>query len=75
MAVAEIISRALGIIDGWFAISPEQRVIRYKDKIDALKKEKNELLKKTADLKSANRDASINEQLRVLEGKIRNEAR
>ena len=69
-----VIGRIAGLIDGWFAISPEERVKRLKNKIDALKKEKNELLKTRATDKSANRVAIISEQLRLLEGKVRNEA-
>lgn len=75
MAIAEIVSRALGILDGWFAISPEQRVIRYKDKIDKLKKEKSELLKKKCDPGNSDRLNRINNDIRLFEDRIKNEAR
>lgn len=75
MGWGELAGRLAGIADGLLGLSPEERVKKLKNKIDKLRKERDEILKKNADDKSAGRISVINSQLRVLEDRIKNEAR
>jgi hypothetical protein len=71
----EFAGRITGIIDGLFGLSPEERVKKIKNKIAALKREKDEILQKGCNDKSADRIIAINDQLRTLEQRLASEAR
>jgi len=75
MGYGELAGRIAGIVDGLLGLSPEERVKKLKNNIDKLRKERDEILKKNADNKSALRISNINKQLRVLEDRLKNEAR
>ena len=67
--------KAMEIVDGLLGLSPEERVKKLKNKIQKLKGERDELLKKDASDKSALRVGAINNELRTLEQRLSNEAR
>lgn len=75
MGWGSAISRIAGLIDGWFAISPEERVKRLKNKIDRLKRQRDDILKKGCNQSNAAIITRINNDLRLLEDRIKNEAR
>ena len=64
--------RLVDIVDGLLGLSPEQRTRKLRDKIDKLKKERDEILQKGADDKSARIITRINHELRSLEQKLQN---
>lgn len=68
------LDEALGIIDGLFGLSPEERVKKMKNKKATLERERDAILKKPASDKSAARIIAINEQLRGIEERLANEA-
>lgn len=65
-------SRLIDIADGLLGLSPEQRQRKLRDKIDKLKRERDEILKKGADEKFARTLTRINNELRTLEQKLQN---
>ena len=57
------IDRIGGIIDGLFGLSPEQKKIKIRNKIDELEQEKKKVLNEPASINNSKRITAINDQL------------
>jgi hypothetical protein len=72
MGWGNAVDKVAGILDGLFGLSPEQKKIKLKNKIDKLEREKNELQKKPASVDIAIKCERIDNDCNILRKELRN---
>lgn len=73
MGWGDAISKVSGILDGLLGLSPEQRKIKLRNKIDKLEKERDDILKEKVTVDRAKRLNVVDGMLRELRKKAANE--